>query len=106
MRRRGYPWVVVLALCLGGMSGVLTACGGGGGESENYEIAKALCVDVPQPTDFTLSAKINDLPSDTTVRAEPIEGSRFNYWQVRLGKQYPTSESEAGAVIIRRGIFS
>jgi len=28
-KRRGFPWVVALALCLGGMSGVLTACGPG-----------------------------------------------------------------------------
>jgi len=60
-KRRGYPWVMVLALCLGGMSGVLTACGGGGKASR--EFLESICIDVPSPGDIELSVEINAQPT-------------------------------------------
>jgi len=61
-RRRGFPWVVVLALCLGGMSGVLTACGPGGGEQIDWEeieeIEEAICVEIP-PDKFRTSQNVD-----------------------------------------------
>ena len=74
-KRRGFPWVMVLALCLGGMSGVLTACGGGGTPPEELS---NVCVDwpidqLPRPT---LPLKLNFvlLEGFTTMTKGAISG--------------------------------
>jgi len=95
-KRRGFPWVVVLALCLGGMSGVLTACGPGDGGTLDREFLKSMCVDVPSPDDFELSVTLHT-PSKIVGQGSAVGGALI--WQARLGEHDPQSPEQAGAYI-------
>ena len=86
-KRRGYPWVVVLALCLGGMSGVLTACGGGGEQIDWEEIEEAICVEIP-PDEFRTSQNV-DIHHVSGPNATVYGGFE---WRVRFELESPASD--------------